>query len=343
MRLVISILLISLLISLSAADESEGIQITDGLGREVNVPVDVQRVVCLNPDGTRIMVALGAADKIVGVGSYSKSCIILRETYPGLDDVEDVGNPYQGTLSLEKLAELDPDLVLVGGSVPDIADKIQEELKIPSICLYLKVADLEDFLETIDIVGRAIGEDERASELEEYMERKINEITNAASCIPESERTRVLVVGPPMTDDPLRVMVTQLALGYAGGINVAQSSSYKGGNPWRAVSLEQIANWDPDIIMIYGMSLLSPEDLLNNPDWKELKAIQGDQVYKIMTAWVGYDPSLLVVSTLQMANIMYPDEFDFDFQEEADKVFEEIYGVDGLCSVLETKFGISKV
>lgn len=340
MRKTISFLLISFL--LSSCSFAEKI-VEDPADREVLVPEEVKRVVCLNPDATRIMVALGAADTIVGVDSYSKSCAIIDYVYPDVKDAPDVGNPYQGTLSLEKLAELNPDLVLVGGSVPDIADTIQNELGIPSLCMYLNVKEIDDFLETIQIVGEGIGEEERAEELNSFIRGKMEDVSDITSDIPESERARVLTVGPPMTDDPLRVMLTQFALDTAGGINVAKSEDYRGGSPWGTVSLEQIAIWNPDIIMIHGMSLLNPEDIISNSDWQNLQAVEEGRVYKVFSAWVGYDTSMLVVSTLQMADIMYPDKFDFDFQEEAEEVCQMIYGVEGLPLYLESQFGISKI
>jgi len=80
-----------------------------------------------------------------------------------------------------------------------------------------------------------------------------------------------------------------------------------------------------------------------NTDWQELKAIKEKKVGKVFIGYVGYDPALLVVQTLHMAKILHPDKFDFDFEQDANDVFEVIYGVDGVYSALEDELGLSKV
>jgi ABC-type Fe3+-hydroxamate transport system substrate-binding protein len=55
-------------------DVPEQIKIKDSAGREVTVPGKVEKVVDMTSfSGTEIMVQLGAADKLVGVGDYVKN------------------------------------------------------------------------------------------------------------------------------------------------------------------------------------------------------------------------------------------------------------------------------
>jgi hypothetical protein len=58
---------------------------------------------------------------------------------------------------------------------------------------------------------------------------------------------------------------------------------------------------------------------------------------------VGYDPAIFVIQALQMAKILHPDKYDFDFATKADKAFEKIYGISGLHQIFSAQFGISKV
>lgn len=116
-----------------------------------------------------------------------------------------------------------------------------------------------------------------------------------------------------------------------------------GVGPWQTVSLEQVAGWNPDMIFIHGLSQLTVQDVLNNADWKDLKAVKEQKVYKVFAVSTGYDPSMLLLGTMQMAKIMYPDKFDFDFQEWADQVCQQIYGMEGLPAYMESEYGISKV
>ena len=64
-----------------------------------------------------------------------------------------------------------------------------------------------------------------------------------------------------------------------GAVNVAQDLS--GIAP---VNMEQIIQWDPDIIYITNFSPRMPEDLIENKisghDWSQIKAVKNKKVYK---------------------------------------------------------------
>ncbi|HHV24981.1 MAG: ABC transporter substrate-binding protein [Methanosarcina sp.] len=327
-------------------EQQETVSIVDAVGREVQVPTTIDKVVSLGPDSTRILVALGDKEKIVGVDGYSKLCPIIKKIYPEVTSVSDLGNPFQGTLSIEKIAEADPDVVFIRGNNIDIADKIQNEMGIPTVCIYATVHDYDDFLLTIDVIGKTMGKEQQAKDIEHYVDSKFKQIIAVSSEIPDAEKPVVLIVNQPHTKDPLTVMpsIHPSTLQYAGGKNAAAGvGASPGGSPWRTVSLEQLAQWSPDYILIHGMGQLSPEELMANTDWQELKAIKEKKVGKVFIGYVGYDPALLVVQTLHMAKILHPDKFDFDFEQDANDVFEVIYGVDGVYSALEDELGLSKV
>lgn len=330
----------------TVGEQQKTINIVDAVGREVQVPVTIERIVSLGPDSTRILVALGDKEKIVGVDPSSKLCPVLKNIYPEVASVPDMGNPFQGTLSIEKIAGADPDVVFIRGNHRDIADKIQNEVGIPTVCIYDIVRDYDDFLLTIDVIGKTVGKEQQAKELEDYIDSKFKEIIAVTSDIPDAERPVVLIVNRPHTDDPLTVMaaIHPPTLDYAGGTNAAAGvAASPGGCPWSSVSLEHVVQWNPDYILIHGMGQLSPEELMAKPDWQELKAIKEKKVYKVFIGYVGYDPALLVVQTLHKAKILHPDKFDFDFEQDSNDVFKVIYGVDGVYSAVEYERGLSKV
>jgi iron complex transport system substrate-binding protein len=337
---IIMVILFALLLSGACAQEM--LNITDCVGREVTVTADVTKVVSIYPDATRILVSLGAGDKIVGVDSYSKRCPILEVVYPQLDRITDVGTHISGTLSFESIASLKPDVIFVGGSSRDLADKIQKELGIPCVCSYFYVREIEDFLETYKVIGETVGEEERSEEVQTFIIDKLYEITSVSADMSDLEKPRVILIAVPFDDDPFKVATVSSAVDWAGGLNLG-ADEYKGGNPSKTATLEQIAQWDPDIIMVNGMSLVETDDILNDPNWMQLRAVNEKKVYRIFSGMVGYDPALFVVQPLNMAKIIHPEVFSFDFEDEANMIFEEVYGVNELCSVLEAEFGISKV
>ncbi|NPU88291.1 ABC transporter substrate-binding protein [Methanothrix sp.] len=332
----------------SSAQSEQRVKIEDAIGRTVEVSENVDSIVSLNPDVTRILIALGAGDKLVGVEKTAMGCPVVNKVFPAIGDLSDVGSIAGGTLSLEKIATLNPDIVFISSLYPDTVSKIQQDLGIPCVCTRGSARNVDDYLKDIHVVGMAIGKKDEAEDLVGVIRDEMNRINETASTIPVDQRKRVLYIGPPFTKDFNRVIYNRhLCVYTAGGINVAFTSENVSGavGPWRTVSLEQIVEWDPDIIFIHGLSLINPEDVITNTDWKNLKAVREGQVYKVFAVSTGYDPAMLVLATMQMAKIMYPEKFDFDFHEWAEQVCQEIYGDAGrgLPEYMESKYGISRV
>jgi iron complex transport system substrate-binding protein len=152
----------------------------------------------------------------------------------------------------------------------------------------------------------------------------------------------VIMIGVPLDNDPFKVATVSSAVDWAGGVNLG-ADDYKGGSPSKTVTIEQIAQWDPDMIFVNGLALIDIQTIMDDPNWKQLRAVKEAQVYKIYSGMVGYDPAIFVVQPLNLARIMHPDKYPFDFGAEADSVFEKIYGVSGLHPVFQAEFGISEV
>lgn len=339
-------LLILGFMSVSSAIDEQKMEIVDYIGRTVEVPENIDSIVSLDPDSTRVLVALGAGENITGVEKTAKSCPVLMKVFPQVESLPDVGGIAQGTLSLEKLAELKPDVVFLRGLYPETAEKIQGELGIPCVCTLDSGKKVNDFLTSVHVIGNTVHKESRAEELVALIGGEMDQINTTVFTIPNDQRKRTLYIGPPFTKDMLRVIYNpHLCVYTAGGINVAYTSDNisAGVGPWQTVSLEQIAGWEPDMIFIHGLSLLNPEDVLDSPDWKDLKAVKDHQVYKVYAVSTGYDPAMLAIGTMQMAKIMYPDKFDFDFHVWAEQIGQGIYGVPGLASYIVSEYGISEV
>jgi len=317
-------------------------QITDCVGRDVTISGEVDRIISLNADATRVLISLGAGDSIIGVDSSTKNDPMFNVTYPTLKDIEDVGSHFSGTLNVERIVALKPDVILFGGSSKSTAETIQNQTGIPCVCSYVGVKKVDDFLCGYKLIGEIVDRENRSNEIQSCIKNEINGVIEITSKLSDSEKPRVLMIGSPFDKDPYKVTILSGPMDWAGGINVA-SEQYKGGSPTKTASMEQIAQWNPDIIIISGLSFLKPEDILSDPNYKQLNAVKNDKVFKVYSSTVGYDPAIFVIQTLQMAKIMHPDKYDFDFATKADTIFKEIYGISGLHQIFSAQFGISKV
>lgn len=98
-----------------------------------------------------------------------------------------------------------------------------------------------------------------------------------------------------------------------GALNAAEEIEVDNSNA--VINMEQVYQWNPDIIIITNFTPTQPEDLYNNAvggdDWSSVKAVQDKQVYKMpLGTYRSYTPSSdTPVTLLWMAKTVYPDLF----------------------------------
>ena len=71
-----------------------------------------------------------------------------------------------------------------------------------------------------------------------------------------------------------------------GGRNVAEGVAAENSNA--VINMEQVYEWNPDIIFITNFTPVQPEDLYENAvgqdDWSPVKAVQDKNVYNFLSA-----------------------------------------------------------
>jgi iron complex transport system substrate-binding protein len=329
----------------------EQIKIKDCAGREVIVPAKVERVVDMTPfSGTEIMVELGAADKLVGVGNYVKNYmygekgreywVATRTAAPQLKDLPCVGSYKEPDAEL--VMSLKPDIII--GYVPtaDVADSLFEQTGIPVVCI--STSGCLDF-EMHRLAGKVVGKEDRVEELISYAKGKIAEITKVTSQITEAEKVKVFFwcVGPDGTPDAPKAYASYDPISLAGGKDVAMEANVKPRESFN-VTKEQIAIWNPDIILIHGGSKkpsVSIDNVLSDPALQTINAVKNKKVYYTKAFMIGWDPAIGVCEVPYMAKLFYPDKFkDLDVEKECNEILKKFYGIDGLWTELLEKSNI---
>jgi iron complex transport system substrate-binding protein len=132
----------------------------------------------------------------------------------------------------------------------------------------------------------------------------------------------------------------------AGGRNVAAGllPDYLGA-PGATISIEQLLVWNPEVILVQGNyppaeRLVTVEGILGDPRLASLRAVRARRVFYTFGYWYWWDPALVLVETVYLHRILHPEDWPAsDIPAEAEKIFQEFYGVDGafeaLCRVLK--------
>jgi iron complex transport system substrate-binding protein len=117
-----------------------------------------------------------------------------------------------------------------------------------------------------------------------------------------------------------------------GGVNVAGEMEEAGSNA--GINMEQVYDWNPDIIYITNFTPTLPNDLYANAiggdDWSKVNAAINKRVYKMpLGAYRSYTPGIDTPLTLKwLAVTMYPELFsDIDMVREVKDYYSDYFGV----------------
>lgn len=296
----ISVLLICSLMVIAAVvacDNAAPGAITDDQGREVYLESMPQRIVSHVPSITETLFALDLGDRIIGVSDHCN--------YPE----EATNKPKVGgyfTPSIERIVELDPDLVLTDdGHVADIAQL--EGLGIPFIVLQPK--DIDGLISNIELLGNITGSQQKASELISNLEERIDAVI---ATVENAPRPRVFYVydatdpTKPWTAGPGSFIDALISL--AGGENVAAQAH----GPWIQFSMEELIDSDPEIIVVdamMGTAVISPSELKKIAAWQGIIAVREDRIGVVDGDLVSRPGPRIVEGLEEMAQIIHPELF----------------------------------
>jgi iron complex transport system substrate-binding protein len=272
--------------------------ITDGAGRSVEIPAEVNRVVSLAPSTTEIVYALGAGDRMVAVDMYSD--------YPAeVADLTKITNPDM-SVNYEQISALEPDVVFAAAiTAPDVITQL-ETLGMTVVVVGSFNSTFASVLNDIKLVGTVLGLDGQAIELTSTMQVDWDTLVNKVAELEERPR----VFWELDATDPAKpytigagTFVDELLIA-AGGVNVFGQSE----NPYPQVSLEQIVAEAPEVILlansIWGVT---PDMVYARAGWEEIPAVKNQAVYPINDNLVSRPGPRIVEGLAEVVRVLHPN------------------------------------
>lgn len=294
--------------------------VTDITGKEVTLPANVTRAVNIDPFTAQFLFVMGADTHLVGTTFGPGNADILKTVEPYLMSLPTAG--HKDNLNKEQLMVLDPQVVISTVDYPN-ANEDQAMLGIPYVILDFET--VEDLKKTIGILGQVFGKEAEADEFISYYDEKMDMVRSDLLALPEEgvksvyfgQRKPVQTLG----DDYYEADIATIA----GADNVAQGIS--GGD--NVVSLDQIYTWNPDVIILLPYCSGNVTEILNDPAWQALPAVQKKQVYrmpKYLETWEMPVPES-VLATMWMENVLYPEYVSYDLNEEIKEFYKKWYNL----------------
>ena len=316
-------------------ETAETREITDMAGRKVTVPKaeNIESVFSAGPVAA-IFLYMVVPDKLLGwnyeLNDVEKSII--------LDKYQDLPNFGMGdAVNYEAVIAANPTIAINSGKINDTmvsdCDALSESLGIPVVAVD---NELNNSAEAFRFMGELLGVEDHAEELAQYAEQVFTDI-NALSDIPEEKKVSVYFGnGEDSLETAPRGSQHAQILDAINAVNVADLELGDGSRV--QISAEQLLAWDPDVIVVNGEPKAdksgnsAAEDILSNPDYASLKAVQDQKVYGTPNApfsWVDRPagPNRLI-GMRWFSALIYPEYIKCDINEEIHKFFDLFYHVD---------------
>lgn len=239
------------------------VEIEDNFGNKVTLEKEPMKIVSLAPNNTEVLFALGLGDRVVGVTSYCD--------YPEEAKTKEIVGDFEGN-NLEKIVELNPDLVLVYGAGDEEDNKVLKDAGIKVLGFMPETIDA--VIKDIETVGKATGKNKEAAELVEAMNNKKNEILEKVKGQEEVKVFYEIWHDPLMAAGKGSFMDELITL--AGGKNIAEDA--EGAYP--QYDLEQLVERDPEVYLSsQDMPDKTVESIKVRPGYEDISAIKNDRVY----------------------------------------------------------------
>jgi iron complex transport system substrate-binding protein len=249
-----------------------------------------------------------------------------------------IGDDYfsQTDFNIEEAARLAPDLIVTSLRTEWL--DTAAELGIPFVLYDAETPDR--LVEAMLLTGQLFGPNAVAQSKAwvDYYNWITDSVISHTESIPEADRPTVLFTGT----NSLRVasgdMYQTSLIEMAGGVSVSNDLT----GYWNDVNLEQIAAWDPDVIIVPPYGGATVEAITENPDWQILTAVQEGKVYqmpKLVVPWDTPAPDS-ALGIIWLAQRLFPELETLDCAEQADFFYNTFYDyaipserVESICAI----------
>lgn len=337
-KLLAMLLTLSMVLSMAvgtvtvSAETEETRVIVDSMDRSVEIPADVQRIVCVGVGALRYTCYVGGADRVVGVEDYeTKPGMSRLYNYVNFDRFQDL--PVTGTNGepfVEEIVNVEPQVIVMSTYAKQDPDELSRKTGTPVVVVPGSDTTLDEkAYTTIRILGELYQLEDRAAALTEYLQQIQQDLDQRTSSIPDDQKPSCYVGGVSFKGhhgfEGTEAYYGPFELIHAN--NLANTTNQTGAFN---VDVEQVLSWDPDLIFLdfNGMKLIN-EDYEAHPDfYQALTAVQEGKVYsQISFRSSASNLETALADAYYAACIMFPQQFqDIDPVEKAGEIFTMLLG-----------------
>lgn len=339
----------------NSGDVSKTVQIVDMAGRTVEVPENVESIVCSGPGCLRLICYLNATEKLAGIENFENINTIGRPYQLANAEILSLpvignGGPQEINIgpSPEKVLTVMPDVIFITYIDADKADELQQKTGIPVVVLsYGALGNFknDELYGSLKIAGKIVGKDNRAEEVISFINNIQEDLNKRTENIDDTQKPVVYVgaIGNKGTHGidstegsypPFEALNTE---------NIAKTASTE----HIFITKEQLLDWNPEFIFIDegGLSIVE-EDYAKNPEYyNSLDAFKNGNVYGLLPFnYYTTNIGTAMADSYYIGKIIYPEQFsDIDPEQKSDEIYEFLLGKPVYSEMTSMFLGFEKI
>jgi len=322
--------------------------ITDILGRDINIPDKIDKIVAIGPGAVRFVIYLGESNKLCGIENIENKVedklfrpytFVIKDKIKNLEIVGEGGPgkmPY-----FEKLTILNPDLIVGTLFSKSQADLISEKTGVPVLILDYGETGLfnEIFFKSLKILSIALNNEKVYLELEEFIQSINDDLQKRTLNIKYPKRIYIGGVAYKGIQDINSTIRDFYPLRLINIDNVAKNIKSNG---HAVLNWESLYQFNPDYIFIdkYSLNMIKRNFEKNRDKFNLLKAFQERRVYTILP-YNSYNTNVELgfIDAYIIGKTVYPDRFkDIELRSKIEEILKKFLKVDIVLEDIDINF-----
>lgn len=233
-----------------------------------------KRIVCLSEETTETLYLLGAEDRIVGISGFTQRPSRARKEKPIVSAFT--------SADIAKVEAQRPDLILAFSDLQ--ADLVRELIVRGHNVMAWNQRSIAEILSMIVSLGALVGKGAEGEALCERLALGVEEVRARGAALPR--RPRVYFEEWP---DPLISGIRWVSelIEVAGGEDVFSELREQGLARDRIVSMEQIVERDPELILAsWCGKMVKPDRIRGRQGFDRIRAVRNDRIHEIKSTLI---------------------------------------------------------
>ena len=272
----------------------------DREGFPIILPETINSIISIGPANTEILVALGAADRIIAVDMFSENISGLPEGVSMRLDI--VGLDAEYVVSLMPDIVFITDMARVGGADDPLAPVSQAGISVIYMPSSTSIAGVKEDIRFIAAILEEFGAGEN---IISTMQAEIDEVAEIAANIQTSRRVYFEIYPAPWMVSFGQGTFLNEMIEILGAENIFADE-----DGWFSVSDELLIYLDPEVILTTTDVLDDPiGEIKQRPGFGSITAVKNGEVFQICTDASSRPSHNIVIALREMAVAIFPEYF----------------------------------